>query len=298
MARRFDRIGWAMAQQGLTSPEKFVLVVLADASAEIDGACWLSHSTIAERTSLGESTVRRVLTGLQDKELVDVNQRFMSNGKQTSNLYRLGCYTDLDEEGARREHPAVASTSPARSEHHVEPTTRSNRKKDNQTSSGSRSSRRAARERDEAGWTDPAAAVFAKQQDDGGPDTINPRGGPDSAWNLNGYYREKVFLAGTGRVGNTNDGAMRKFFAEARRCGVKPETLRSMVDCFVEDPQLFNRTRQHRWKVFIANAPLLQDRAEVYLSVGRISDENPGGIRVASGAIPQAVLDEILAEAG
>jgi hypothetical protein len=294
VARRFDRVGWAMDQSDLSAPQKHVLLILALAAAEVDGACWLAHSTIAERTGLGESTVRRVLTELADWELVVVNARFMENGKQTSNRYQLA----LPEEGAQSEHPAGASTSPARSEHHVEPITRTSRKNNSQTSSGSRSSRRASRARDDSGWDDPAAAVFATEQEPDDPAHDNPRSpgkrNPDSAWSLNGYYRQAVFVAGTGRVGNTNDGAMRKFFAEARRCGVRPSTLRAMVDCFVEDPQLFNRARTHRWKVFIANAPMLQERASNIIGVEPMEP----GKEQFGGAIPKKVLDEILAEAG
>ena len=297
MARRFDRVGWAMDQPDLSAPQKHVLLILALAAAEVDGACWLAHSTIAERTGLGESTVRRVLGELSAWKLVVVNQRFMENGKQTSNRYQLA----LPEEGAQSEHPAGASTSPARSEHHVEPITRTSKKNNNQTSSGSRPSRRAARERDEAEWSDPAAKVFASAQEPDGMEHAPRRvtRSADSAWGLNGYYREQVFLHGRGRVGNTNDGAMRKFFASARKVGVSADVLRSMVDCFVADPQLFDRAKGNRWRVFIANAALLQERAERTRLVATASDDSPGGVRSGfGGAIPQSVLDEILAEAG
>ena len=255
MARRFDRVGWAMDQPGLSSPQKFVLVILALAAAEIDGACWLSHATIAERTSLGESTVRRVLGELVEKELVVMNHRFMENGKQTSNLYQLGPY----QEGAQSEHPSLlgASTTPARSEHHVEPTTKTNRKNNSSTTSKTRSSRRAARERAEEGWADPARAAVEPE-----PEVEEPTPGrpisPDSAWALNGYYRDAVFHAGQGFLGNTNDAAMRRFFAAAKRAGVTPDTLRAMVDTFVRNDRMFTRSSGARWRVFIANAETLR----------------------------------------
>jgi len=65
----------------------------------------------------------------------------------------------------------------------------------------------------------------------------------------------------------------------------------------VDDPQLFNRVKGHRWKTFIANAPLLQQRAERLLStMDPESELEPA--QQFGGAIPQAVLDKILAEAG
>lgn len=303
MARRIDRVGWAMDQPDLSSPQKFVLVILALAAAEVDGACWLAHSTIAERTSLGESTVRRALDALVDKELVVVNYRYMENGKQTSNRYCLGLYTE-PEEGAQSEHPRVprASRRGAQSEHHVEQVTRTSRNKKNSTASQKSPSRRASRARaeDTAEWSDPAAAVFAKEQEPVEPTENAPaKRSPDSAWGLNGYYRQHVFVAGTGRVGNVNDGAMRRFFAEAKRAGVPADTLRSMVDCFVDDPHLFNRTRTHRWKTFIANAPMLQDRAESAAYITSENDTRTPVDRTSSvKGVPKHILDEILAEAG
>jgi hypothetical protein len=177
-------------------------------------------------------------------------------------------------------------------------TTTTNKKKTSTASQQSPSSRRAARARDEgqAGWDDPAAAVFAKQQvdDDGDrPDKPKRTQGPDSAWSLNGYYREQVFLAGKGRVGNTNDGAMRRFFAEAKRAGVPADTLRGMVDAFVADDRLFNKTRTSRWRVFIANASTLQQWAEqsAETATDRTGEDEISGV-------PQHILDAILAEAG
>lgn len=311
--RRFDRLGWAMSQAGLSCAQKCVLIVLADAAAEHDGTCFLAYSTIAERASCGVTTVRDAVRELASRQLLEVTPRMFDNGKQTSNIYRLGCYAGVVD-NADRVSGADTPKSPrvsgadrrgVGSRQHVEPTNRTNRKKNSTATQQSPSSRRAARARDDSGWSDPAAAVFASEQedDDSAPGSRPRRGrnhGPDSAWALNGYYRQAVFIAGTGRVGNTNDGAMRKFFAEALRCKVPADVLRMMVDCFVEDPQLFNRAKGHRWKVFIANAPLLQQRAERIATTARMMDpeaEVPLEQQFG-GAIPQHVLDAILAEAG
>jgi len=308
MARRFDRLGWAMDQPDLTPTQRFVLVILADMSDEF-GLCWPSKTTIAERTGYGVATVKRTMRELAGEQLLTSEPHFMANGKQTSNSVRL-CLGGRGitvippnvDDGEPVEDVRGITTTPRgdHSEPHVEPPTRTARNRKTKTTTSSRSSRRAARAREEheAEWSDPAAEVFAKEQE---PDDSEPGArprvarnhGPDSAWGLNGYYRNKVFLAGQGRVGNTNDGAMRKFFAEARRVGVRPETLRAMVDAFVEDPQLFNKARTHRWKVFIANAPLLQERADNLIGCVPVEP----GKEQFGGAIPQSVLDKILKDA-
>jgi hypothetical protein len=308
VARRFDRLGWAMDQSDLTPAQRFVLLILADMADEY-GLCWPSKSTIAERTGYNLSTVKRTMRELSAEQVLVTEPHWMSNGKQTSNSVRL-CLggrgvtvtppeDDTDDDGSNGSRGVTTTPRGGHTDPDVEPPTRTSRKNNSQTSSGSCSSRRASRARDDSGWDDPAAEVFAKEQE---PDDSEPGSrprtarnhGPDTAWALNGYYRQAVFVAGTGRVGNTNDGAMRKFFAEARRCGVRPATLRAMVDCFVDDPQLFNRARTHRWKVFIANAPLLQERADNIIGVAPMEE----GKEHFGGAIPKAVLDEILAEAG
>lgn len=117
--------------------------------------------------------------------------------------------------------------------------------------------------------------------------------GHDSAWGLNKYYRDAVFLAGAGRVGDTNDAAMRGFFAKAKKQGVAPETLRTMIDLFVNDPSLFDKSTA-RWTTFIRSARLLQNRADKQ-TPARGADIEADEI---GGAIPQQVLQEILGQAG
>lgn len=309
MARRFDRLGWAMDQSDLTPTQRFVLLILADMADEY-GLCWPSKATVAERTGFSTATVKRSMRELADLKVLISEPHFMTNGKQTSNSIRLclggrGVTVTPPEDGTN-DTPSTGSRGVTvnrgggHSDPDVEPPSRTSRNKKNSTASQKSPSRRASRARaeDTAEWSDPAAAVFAKEQV--APTKGATRGGPDSAWALNGYYRQTVFIAGSGRVGNTNDGAMRKYFAEAKRVGVPADTLRKMVDCFVEDQHLFNRTRTHRWKVFIANAPLLQDRAEnlVRYIQGEGDDIVPIRPSGPRGSVPKAVLDKILAEAG
>lgn len=300
-----------MDQPDLTPPQRHVLLILADMANE-QGECWPSRSTLMERTGYKETAVKDALRVLQAEGKVVTQPRYAENGRQTSNVYVL-CLAgrgrvatpppvdvDADQESGRG---SADDPSPVARRPHVEPPSRTSRKKTSTATQQSPSSRRASRARTDEGWDDPAAAVFASQQedDDSAPGSRPRRGrnhGPDSAWALNGYYRQHVFVAGQGRVGNTNDGAMRKFFAAAKKAGVSAEVLRLMVDCFVEDPQLFDRAKGHRWKVFIANAPLLQERAERVAKTARIMDPEAEVPTQFGGAIPQAVLDEILAEAG
>lgn len=303
MARRFDRLGWAMDQTDLTPPQRFVLLILADTADEF-GKCWPSRRLIQARTGYGLTAVKDALRSLAEQGVIKTVPSFTANGRQTSNSYFL-CLagrgrvaTPPEDMDGLEEYPRVAADdpSPVGSRPPVEPLSRTNSKKTSSTTSTTSSSRRASRRRgaEEGGWVDPTAAVFAEEQEDD-PDPAPTRGrGPDSAWSLNGYFRDKVFVAGKGRLGDTNDAAMRKFFADAKRQGIPAEVLRIMVDEFVEDDRLFSEARS-RWRVFISNAARLQESAQVTFGVREITggaDDTPK----FGGAIPQSVLDAVLSK--
>jgi hypothetical protein len=302
--------------------ELLFVLALADQAGDEDRCAWPGMKMLMERTRSSRRSVYNYADTLQRQQVIEQitpeeapkRWRPSRHGGHETTLWRIRPVEEWLDADADSHHtgaesaPQGSSTSTGRGatsaqvgcnplhQNQQEPP---DRKNNSTATQQSRSSRHASRARDDSGWDDPAARVFAKDQE---PDDSEPgerprtarSHGPDSAWALNGYYRQAVFVAGTGRVGNTNDGAMRKFFAEARRCGVRPATLRAMVDCFVEDPQLFNRTRTHRWKVFIANAPMLQERANNIIGVAPME----AGKEQFGGAIPKKVLDEILAEAG
>lgn len=305
MARRFDRLGWAMDQPDLTPTQRFVLVILADMANEI-GECWPSRRTISERTGYGDTTVKEALRALRDDEVVVARPRFDASGRQTSNIYVLclegrgrvasppSVDADYGLEGAADDRGGGASRP------HVEPTKGTSSKKTNSlTTSTSRSSRPARRVRDEdAEWADPARAALGETKEADEPEDDHPRRrrqqGPDTAWGLNGYYRDKVFHAGEGFLGNTNDGALRKFFAAAKRSGITADTVRAMIDVFVADERLFTKAKAARWRVFIANAENLRQR----VTQAQHEATKWDGAEDDDTGIPQHLLDEILAEAG
>ena len=83
-------MSWALQQEGMTSAQKIVLVVLANHYNEKVHAAWPSHGTLARQSSLDRSTVIRALTALQDTlGLVEITKGEDRNGRQTSNRYRL-----------------------------------------------------------------------------------------------------------------------------------------------------------------------------------------------------------------
>jgi hypothetical protein len=81
----------AMAWAFLTarpSTERFVLVALAE-HADEDGVCWPGVSRLTERTGYGRATVQRALARLEVDGLLSRQERCVSGGRQTSNLYVL-----------------------------------------------------------------------------------------------------------------------------------------------------------------------------------------------------------------
>lgn len=71
---------WAKKQMGLSSPEKFVLIMLADYYNDAWDRAWPSPSTLAADTSLGVSTVKRSLRSLQEKGLIVAEQWMLNDG--------------------------------------------------------------------------------------------------------------------------------------------------------------------------------------------------------------------------
>ena len=60
----------AWQAQGLSPPEKLVLLKLADQASD-DGLCWPSIETIRKHTALGKGTIFRVLTRLEERGLIE-----------------------------------------------------------------------------------------------------------------------------------------------------------------------------------------------------------------------------------
>ena len=80
-------MNWAW-QQALTPKFKLVLMALAD-SADDQGVCWPSVSTLAKKCTVSTRTVQRSLRGLIDRGLLIAETRQRPDGSSTSNRYRL-----------------------------------------------------------------------------------------------------------------------------------------------------------------------------------------------------------------
>lgn len=80
-------MNWAW-RQALTPTLKLVLMALAD-SADDQGVCWPSVSTLAKKCSVSTRTVRRSLRVLMDNGMLIAEARRRGDGSSTSNRYRL-----------------------------------------------------------------------------------------------------------------------------------------------------------------------------------------------------------------
>ncbi len=72
----------------IKGPSRAILIVLADHSNDND-ECWLAHSSIADESGLGKSTVKKHLKLLKSDKWVSWQERFTTCGDQDSNLYKL-----------------------------------------------------------------------------------------------------------------------------------------------------------------------------------------------------------------
>lgn len=76
------------------TPSGFVVFMVIVMHVDNEGYCWPSIKRLTECTGLSEATVRNALhylTGMKinDKRLLEVNSRTSSNGRTTSNGYKL-----------------------------------------------------------------------------------------------------------------------------------------------------------------------------------------------------------------
>lgn len=90
-----QQVTWAFEQEDLTSPQKFVLVVLANYS-DSEGSAFPSATKIAQQTSLNKETVWKALKALEDKGLIVRESRRRPDGTQTSNRYWVTSGRDSD----------------------------------------------------------------------------------------------------------------------------------------------------------------------------------------------------------
>ena len=79
------------AELGLTSPQALVLLHLLDHWwHSSSGLPWPAKKTLANRMSVTERQIQRILTGLENEGLISRQARFYSSGGQKSNAYDLG----------------------------------------------------------------------------------------------------------------------------------------------------------------------------------------------------------------
>ncbi len=80
-------MNWAW---GLSLPptQKLLLLALAD-NADDAGACWPSLKSLAAKCEVTPRTIQRTIKEFEDGGLIAVTSRYASNGRQTSNAYRL-----------------------------------------------------------------------------------------------------------------------------------------------------------------------------------------------------------------
>lgn len=84
---------WAKAQEGLTSAEKFVLVMLGDYYNDEWQRAWPSYGTLAHDTALSVSTVQRSIRSLRDAGLIEVEAWLLNDGAVSlPNRYLLTGY--------------------------------------------------------------------------------------------------------------------------------------------------------------------------------------------------------------
>ncbi|WP_163830754.1 helix-turn-helix domain-containing protein [Spartinivicinus ruber] len=90
-------IAWAFTLSNLEPNKKIVLLALAD-NANDQGYCWPAMDTIAEKTSLSRSTVKRHIKSLAKLGVLTKFERAAASGASTSNYFYLhvGCQINLD----------------------------------------------------------------------------------------------------------------------------------------------------------------------------------------------------------
>jgi biotin operon repressor len=87
-------VNWALEQE-LPTPEKFVLVVLAN-YANKNGVCWPSQETIGQKTGLSRASVQRSIRSLKERGLIQVEAR-RKRGYNHINRYYLNMELGLTE---------------------------------------------------------------------------------------------------------------------------------------------------------------------------------------------------------
>lgn len=84
----FDAMSWAVKQKCKTPTSKLILLLIANYADENNSA-YPSKDHLSQMANCDERTIRRSLKSLQDQGLLQVEQRYNADGRQTSNRYFL-----------------------------------------------------------------------------------------------------------------------------------------------------------------------------------------------------------------
>jgi hypothetical protein len=99
---------WALTWNGLTSSEKFVLVMIADHYNDRAHRAWPSIARLANFTALNRTTVMRALKGLEEKGLIETEPWVRAEaGGPLNNRY---CLPLFDPRSRRAAHLPVIAT--------------------------------------------------------------------------------------------------------------------------------------------------------------------------------------------
>ena len=92
---------WAIQQTGVSSSAKLLLLVLADYHNSVDGGCFPSKSSLAEKCCCTERNIVNLTQELADVGLITIERRFDSSKRQTSNQYVL----NISPTGVKQDSP-------------------------------------------------------------------------------------------------------------------------------------------------------------------------------------------------
>ena len=84
----FEAMAWAIKFENLAPLEKFTLLMLANYASNENGDCYPSVKTLAKKTNMSDTTVKKYIKSLEDKGLLSIKQRKMED-IYLSNIYKL-----------------------------------------------------------------------------------------------------------------------------------------------------------------------------------------------------------------
>jgi len=114
----FSRTKAVIDVMDICYPVKSVLVVIASHADENTGRCWPSIATIAGKSGLSQSTVKRALKAVRTSGLIKVHKKPMASG-QTANYYLLPDEDQIRAEWPQRKTILNATYARARGSHGV-----------------------------------------------------------------------------------------------------------------------------------------------------------------------------------